>query len=73
MVTGYRGYHNGMPRSRNPSGPDVQLEKDGQFGKTWVNLFIIGTVGGTRQRVHWGAWGGVGSFGEVSCDGGCLT
>lgn len=67
-----------MPRSRNPSGPDVQLEKDGQFGKTRVNLLIFGSLGGTEylqcERVHLpGSSGGVGLVDEVSCDKGRLT
>lgn len=64
MVTDYRGYHNRMPRSRIPSGPDMRLEKDGQFGKTRVNL----SWGGTRRRESTEKleWMGVGSIGEVS-------
>lgn len=73
MVTDYRGYHNRMPRSRIPSEPDVQLEKDGQFGKTRVNLLMLCSLGGTRPKSPLGSSGGVGSIGEVSCDKGRLT
>lgn len=68
MVTDYRGYHNRMPRSRIPSGPDVRLEKDGQFGKTRVNLSTFVLVGGTRRRESTEKleWMGVGPIGEVS-------
>jgi hypothetical protein len=59
MVTDYRGYHSRMPRSPNRSRPDVQLEKDGQFGKTRVNYCTEMYKTATRELQHGGVhWRG---------------